>query len=265
MVIFVVDDEENAIELLVDAIKEYQADAEVYTYDNAMDALDDVKDRAPDVVFSDIHMPMMTGLEFAMRLKTYNSKMNIIFVTGYSEYIGEAIKLHASGYITKPVTSSKIADELNNLLYPIDVTQSGVFCRTFGNFDLYVNGAVFKFKREKAKELFALLVDRAGEALTNEMIANYMFEEEPYDSKIKNQITTIAADLRKSLNEAGLDYLLIKRWGVLQLDKKKLGCDAYDYWDGQPYAINMFKGEYMENYSWAEESKAKFYWDSMKE
>lgn len=265
MVIFIVDDEESAIELLEDAVHTASPNSRVYTFSNAMEALEEVKDKSPDVVFSDIHMPEMTGLEFAMRLKTFNSRINIIFVTGYSEYIGEAIKLHASGYITKPVTTSKVEEELNNLLFPIDFTQSGVYCHTFGNFDLLLDGVAFKFKREKAKELFALLVDRAGEALSNEMIATYLYPEELYDTKIKNQITTIAADMRKSLNEAGLDYLLIKRWGVLQLDKKKLGCDAFDYWDGQPYAINLFKGEYMENYSWAEDSKAKFYWDSMKD
>lgn len=46
----------------------------------------------------------------AKRLKEINPKMNIIFVTGFSEYAGDAMKMHASGYIMKPVTKENLCD-----------------------------------------------------------------------------------------------------------------------------------------------------------
>ncbi len=264
MVVFAIDDERLARELLVEAIKDNLEEAEIYDYADAEAALADVDSKKPNIIFTDINMPMMNGLEFVRRLKTINNKVNIIFVTGYSEYTRDAISLHASGYVTKPVTSQKVKDELDNLLYPVERPKKGLYVHTFGNFDLMMNGEAVKFRREKCKELMALLIDRAGESLNNEQIASYLYPENAYDAKTKNQVTTVAADLRKTIEELGVDRILIKKWGQMQLDPSQIMCDAYDYWAGEPYAINLFKGEYLENYSWGEESKAKFYWDNNK-
>lgn len=264
MIVYVVDDEKLARELLLDAIKECISDAEIHEFGDAMSAIEFSEKTRPDIVFTDINMPEINGLDFAKRLKSVNSKVNIVFVTGYSQYAMEAVNLHASGYVTKPITAKKVQEELNNLLYPVDRPKSGVYVHTFGNFDLLVDGEAVKFRREKSKELLALLIDRGRESLSNERIATYLYPESEYDSKAKNQITTIIADLRKTLEEVNAENILIKKWGQLQLNPDNVRCDAYDYWAGEPYAINLFKGEYMENYSWSEDSKAKFYWNAMK-
>lgn len=78
-----------------------------------------------DVAFLDIQMRSMTGLELAKQLKERQPNVNIIFVTGFSEYTGEAIQLHASGYIEKPVTEEKIRRELDNLRHPV---RWGLYC-----------------------------------------------------------------------------------------------------------------------------------------
>ncbi|MCQ2517092.1 MAG: response regulator [Saccharofermentans sp.] len=265
MNIFVIDDEEMAVELLVDAINEVCDDAEITTFYSAAEALDKLNEVKPDVIFTDISMPEMTGLEFAKRVKSYSFKTNIIFATGYSQYTRDAITLHASGYVTKPVTPDKVRQELDNLLYPVDVSKSGVYIHTFGNFELLKNGTPVHFNRDKSKELFALIVDRQGEEITNDQAATYLFPEEAYSSNIKNQVTTIASDLFKTLKKEQLTDIVTKGWGTFRLNVDKVKCDAYDFTDGQPYAINLFHGEYMENYSWSEVSKAKFYWDKQGE
>ena len=77
--------------------------------------IDEAAKNGCDVAFPDIHMRGMNGVEVAKELKKINPKMNIIFVTGFSEYTGDAMRLHASGYIMKPVTKEKVEAELSDL------------------------------------------------------------------------------------------------------------------------------------------------------
>ena len=79
----------------------------------------DAKENGCDVAFLDIHMRGMTGVQVAKKLKEINPKLNIIFVTGFSEYKGEAMDMKASGYIMKPVTKEEVAQELEELRFPI--------------------------------------------------------------------------------------------------------------------------------------------------
>lgn len=261
MRIIIIDDERDALELLQDAIEKACASAEIRAFEDANEAIESAKEECPDVVFSDIEMYGMNGIVMAKKLKSISPRINIIFVTGYSSYTRDAIRLHASGYITKPVTVKKVREELDNLLYPVSENERGIYAHTFGYFELFNNGKKVKFVREKSKELMALLIDRKGEAITNERIASYLFAEAGYDSRIKNQITTIVADLRKSLKDAGIENVVEREWGHIAVNTDLINCDAYDYQNGMPYAINSFTGEYLEDYSWAEESKARFYWN----
>ena len=86
----------------------------------------------------------MNGIEFAKNLKVQNPKLNIIFATGYDEYTKDAFSLHASGYIMKPVTAEKIAEEIEDLRHPMEEkkqqsTAPVLKVQTFGNFEVYVN------------------------------------------------------------------------------------------------------------------------------
>ena len=65
------------------------------------------------------------GIVLAKKLKEIYPKINIVFVTGYSQYANEAFALHASGYVYKPVTADKIINEMENLRNPIKWKNSG--------------------------------------------------------------------------------------------------------------------------------------------
>lgn len=60
-------------------------------------------------------MPEMTGIELAKELQKRNPTINIIFITGYKEYMGDAFGLYASGYLLKPVKEAAIREALNHL------------------------------------------------------------------------------------------------------------------------------------------------------
>lgn len=261
MKIFALDDEEKALELLMDSIKEASPDSDLEGFRTAEELLEKAKNNPPDVAFLDIQIAGdKTGLDIALMLKEIKKNINIIFCTGYSEHMATAFGMHASGYITKPVTRKKVENELENLRNPVDISQTEVYIKTFGHFEVFINGKPLTFKRQKSKELLALLVDREGVSLSTEQVAVYLYEDKNYDMKLRNQINTYISDLKKDLQSVGVGDLLIKSWGHIGVDKTKFTCDAYEFWKGEPYAINQYAGEYMINYSWAEESAARFYW-----
>ena len=86
--------------------------------------------------------------------------------TTYNEYVGEAMQLHASGYIERPVTAERVRQELDDLRHPVISQQSDALLRVacFGSFEVYTqNGAALHF--ERAKKCFAYLISRRGAKL----------------------------------------------------------------------------------------------------
>lgn len=133
-----------------------------------------------------------------------------------------------------------------------------IYIQTFGNFEVFVDGRPLHFQREKAKELFAYLVDRHGSSVTTQQIAVVLWENEEYDSRLKNKVTRTVSSLKKTFKDAGIGDILIKSWNHLAVDVNKIRCDAYDYERQVPMAVNSFRGEYMANYSWAEFTTGKY-------
>ena len=138
MRILCLDDEELALQMLELSIKKAKPDADVTAFDDQDELIMDAEKNGCDIAFLDIHMRGMNGVEVAKKLKEINPKMNIIFVTGFSEYAGDAMNMHASGYIMKPVSKAKVEKELADLRFPI-VPKSDALLRVqcFGNFDVF--------------------------------------------------------------------------------------------------------------------------------
>ena len=205
MKILCVDDEPLMLQMLEMAIKEAQPDADVLAFDDQDELLEDAKSGGCDIAFLDIHMRGMNGVELAKELKAVNPKMNIIFVTGFSEYTGDAMRLRASGYIMKPVTAEAVKEELSELRFPIVPKENALLrVQCFGNFDVFTpDGKPVHFERSKAKEIFAYLVHRHGSSCTTREIAAALFEDEPYDKKQQSYLQTLMHALTKSLKTVG--------------------------------------------------------------
>ena len=249
-----VDDEPLMLKMLEMAIKEAKPDADVTAYRFQDELLEDAKKNGCDIAFLDIHMRGMNGVELAKELKAVNPKMNIIFVTGFSEYAGDAMNLHASGYIMKPVTKEKIAAELADLRFPI-VPKNDALLRVqcFGNFDVFLpSGEHVRFERSKAKEIFAYLVHRCGSSCTIKEIAAALFEDEPYDKKQQNYMQQLTYALMKSLRAVGAEEAVVKEFNALAVKPELLDCDYYRFKELDAGAVNAYQNEYMSQYYWAD-------------
>ena len=200
MNILAVDDEYYALELMKSALKEVAGGATVYPCRDVHSALQTAQAQKIDVAFLDIHMPEKNGVELARELKMLHPKINIVFATGFSEHMKEGIDLRMSGYIMKPVTPEAIKTELENLRNPIEWSdERRIRILTFGNFDVFVDGAPLKFERKQAKEILAYLVDKRGTSATYPELAAMLWEDEEYDRTKQKNLQVYIASLVKSL------------------------------------------------------------------
>lgn len=245
-VILVEDEQLQLLRLEKEAKKVLPADAEIFSYENPLQALKDNKNEKVDIAFLDIEMPGMNGIQLAKELKKIYPLTNIIFVTAYENYALDAYKLHASGYLSKPVKAERIKEEIELLRHPIELKGNNkIQVKCFGNFEVFADGQPLKFQRSKSKELFAYLVDREGSAATiNEL--NAVLWEEDHKSYLRNLI----ADIQQTLKDVGASDVFIKRHNECCINPALIDCDAYDYKKNIPEAVRAYRGEYMIQYSW---------------
>ena len=125
----IIDDEEHAIELLKDYISELPSLSLYKTYNNPILALDDIKaDDDIDIIWLDIDMPGISGLELAKSLRHKTKKL--IFTTAHTQYAVEAFEVKADNYLLKPIKLSRfvsLVSELTETLAQPEVVKSNFF------------------------------------------------------------------------------------------------------------------------------------------
>lgn len=250
MNVIVVDDEPLALASLLKKLKEVLPEEAVRGFTEPTQALAAMRGEPADVAFLDIQMAGMDGLELALCFKTVHPALNVIFVTAYSEYALQAIKMRASGYILKPATARAIREELDNLRVFMPAMQR-VVVRTFGNFEVFVDGKPLHFARSKSKELFALLVDRRGAGETASAACALLWPNTPYDFSRQRQFQTVVSEMTRAFAAENAERVILRRRNFLAVDTSMLDCDLYRMLHGDVKAINTFRGEYMRQYAWA--------------
>ena len=247
MIAIAVDDEPLMLGALTKAIKASADITSVASFTSCEDALDFVQSNPADIAFLDIQMRGMGGLSLAKKILGFCPDCKIVFCTGYEEYAIPAFKLHASGYLMKPISAKDVQAEIDNIK-GIRQGQKPLAVTCFGNFEVYAKGEKLTFKRSKTKELLAFLVDRNGAGVTVAEIGVALWENDE-EQKNQNYIHQLFRDLRQSLEAVGVEEIFERNQYFYSIDPEKLDCDYYAYLKtGKP----EFRGEYMTQYSWAE-------------
>lgn len=127
-----------------------------------------------------------------------------------------------------------------------------IVIRTFGYFDIFVDGETIPFSCKKAKELLALLVDRRGGFVTTGDAISYLWEDECTEKRIKDKFRKVVKELRRTLNAYGIERVLHRVNQESRIRTEHVECDLYDYLEDEEKHKKLFKGVYMTNYSWAE-------------
>ena len=265
MLIFVIDDEKPLLHDAQVAIEAAAPGAELRLFDRSTDALAAIADEGcvPDIVFTDIEMPGVSGLELAVKLKTLSPETRIVFVTGYSHYAVEAFQLRVQGYVMKPLTPEQVRVELSLLPAAPEPQPEKLRVQCFGSFEVFWQGEPLKFGRRQTKELLAYLIDRRGALCTAEEIIAALWGENGDLRNDKHRIRNFVGDLKATLKNIGMEDALIRQGSRIAIRPERFDCDYYRMLAGDASAVNTFQGEYMSNYSWAELTAGKLYFEQI--
>ncbi len=112
--VLIAEDEAPMRERLVEQLRDVWPQAGIVAVcENGLDAWDAFVEHAPDVVFLDIRMPGMSGLDLAARMSTFGaegrSPVRIVFVTAYDQYAVDAFDHGAVDYLLKPIERERLA------------------------------------------------------------------------------------------------------------------------------------------------------------
>ncbi|MEG1968366.1 MAG: response regulator, partial [Clostridia bacterium] len=233
MNIIAADDERIALQLLISSIHEAVPEAQVHGFGSGEEALAFGSENPCEVAFLDISMSDVDGITLAKHLKQVNPMVNIIFVTAYKKYALEALSLHSSGYVMKPVTREKIEHELEHLRHPVSMqTKHKVWIQCFGNFEVFADGEPIKFTYSKTKELLAFLVDRKGVYCSNGEIIAALWEDDGDSVKKSSYLRDLKADLLAAFTALGVEEAICKQRGMMAVSVERLACDYYNWMQG---------------------------------
>ncbi len=254
MKIIAVDDEALQLETIVEYVSELYPDAQISGFTKVSDVLKHMEMGTADVAILDISMPgNINGISLGESLRQKNPRIKLLYCTGFSDYAMDAFQIHANGYLRKPIQKDALQRELRYILQMPVYDETRPYIHTFGNFDIYVGNRPVAFRRKKSKEVLAYLVDREGSWVTNRELVVILWDESGSDSALSKYITLLVNEMLADLAIAGISHIVERQRGKVRLRKDAVGCDYYEYLNGDPQAKERFRFEYMSQYSWGEE------------
>ncbi|MCD9021278.1 response regulator [Cohnella silvisoli] len=203
----------------------------VGTFSWAREALEQITRLKPDVVFLDIDMPEISGLEAAEQLQIIDATIDIVFVTAYEEYAIKAFDHAALDYVLKPIHSERLSRTVRRLqqhkphlakqtIKPVIAT-----VRCFSRLQIeYGKSEPFSWRTVRSQELFAYMVYKRNQPVRKDILLELFWPDTDY-KKAFTQLYTTIYQIRKSLEMAELNIRLTNSGTDYYLD---LGNNHYD-------------------------------------
>ncbi len=180
---------------------------EAHGFARPEEALSYTEGHPVDLAVLETVLPGMSGPELARRILRRQPDCALLFLTNDPGHALEAFDVHASGYLLKPAPPDRFAAEAALALSRSRPDRPPLFpvrVQTFGQFGVFAAGQAVVFRRAKAKELLAFLVDRRGGSVTRAEAFAVLWEEVPYDRGVQKQLGVVIRTLRQSLAAYGI-------------------------------------------------------------
>lgn len=263
----IVDDEPIAIRLLQKQCLAIPDFSVVATTTNADEVEALVAEHRPSIVFLDIELGNVSGLDIAEYLMQHYPQSKIIFTTAYSEYAVQAFELNAVDYLLKPVLTSRLLKMMARLKPAAVIATTAepratpITIEAFHNAQVLANGEDLNVRTEKVEELLLYLWHSKYEPVTRHLIVEDLWGDLPEEKAVSLMHSTFY-QLRKTLQGLGYAkpitfknkkyHLHVSSTSdvetILPLLKKKELHDA-----DVRTILTHYKGDYfaVQNYPWA--------------
>ncbi|MFD1138004.1 response regulator [Paenibacillus urinalis] len=237
----IVDDEELSINRLKRLLIDNEEIEISRTYLNSKDALQYIEANHVDIVFLDISMPELNGMELSKYLKHHHESIEVIFVTGYDDYAVQAFEINALDYLLKPVTAQRVEVTLNKIrrtistkvrekTLPAESSELFLKVEMFDGFKVYQSSHQkewVKMRSPKTEELFAFLLHKR--TVSREEIIDTLWKNFEPEKAWKNLNSTLYY-IRQAINGCyqGASVIQATR-NEIRIDERYLSCDIYEF------------------------------------
>lgn len=236
---FIIDDEYLMIQEMKFQLSDYPNLEITGTYSSASHVLEDAQGKKPDVIFMDIDMPGISGLELALKLAKQNSNIAIVFVTAYSEYALDAYKAYPIDYLLKPIEQERLFKTLDHIakiknLQNKDIPQEEIKIKCFGRFEFVIPRDKSQYddllcmNNQKEKMLWAYLIFCFDKSVSRTELTNLLFDGVE-NSKTINYLHVMIHSIRKQLDVSGINCTLHYSGGNYMLKIAPGICDYVDF------------------------------------
>lgn len=211
------EDEEGIRKNIADSLSYYVK--EVYQASNGNEAFEIYKEKKPDIILSDIHMPILNGIEFVKRVRAIDKNTPIAMITAHTDkkYLLDAVELHMEKYIVKPIDIDELMDTLEQCVKVINIHNKTVlhvdedYTYDYDNKQLsYQKQIVILNKKEI--EFLELLISYQDRVVTYTELQEYVWCD---DVMTDSALRSLVRNLRKKLptnivsNLSGVGYRLV--------------------------------------------------------
>ena len=215
------------------------------------EAISFVKKNAVELAILDIRMPVMNGIELAVKLREIRPNLLIVFISAYDEYVRDSNMIGGDYYIVKPYKRETIEIMVQKMQTLSQALHTQIKIQMFGRFNVLKNGVPIPL-RGKAKEILALVASRCGKEISNEEIYSIIWEErECTNVKMKVYYNALKR-LRQTLEEENLEGLLLSTPHGQMINVPMVECDYYTWENAEQHEKVKFDGEFLSEYSWGE-------------
>lgn len=210
--VILVDDEALSIKRLKSLLVkcEIQPLYIVGEFTNPLEALSNIAELQPDIVFLDIKMPALNGLELAEKIQAIKPEVEIVFLTAYDRYAIDAFNVHAIDYMLKPVRKERLHKTMARLQLIYSNRRvsknNSTLLQLFGGLKVVLaNGQVqpMKWRTAKAKEVFIYMLLNQQKTILRDTLLE-MFWEGIDMNKAVNQLYTTISTIRQTLKKYNL-------------------------------------------------------------
>lgn len=272
-----VDDEYYALQGLKMELEDIGGIEVAGMYEDGPRALERINAVNPDIVFLDIEMPGMDGLELFQKILETNKNSQIVFVTAYTHYAVQAFELNALDYIVKPVQKARLIKTLERIKPGIKNGLSGkkTTFNCFRHFSVMVEGQELnpRWRTKKAEELLAYLICEKGRFVSKEKIAEALWPELDGHKSVSNLYLAYYY-LKKQSEISGIVFPIESERGKMRIRLEDADCDILNFdhfieacrdMNDQSIAMaekaeEIYRGTLLEDsyYTWAVELQQKY-------
>ena len=201
--VMLVEDEHHLLNYMKNMLIELEEFEVVGAYDSPEEALLKFPVLLPEVVFLDIEMPILNGIEVARRMLLIKNDIKIIFTTAYSNYSLDAFEVEAIDYLLKPIGMEDINRVIKRLSkyqthakeYPVKKVSdtSSLPVRCFGRYEVRnKEGQIVKWPTKKTEEVFAYLLTHQQTHISKWSLVDMIWPDMEEDRGLNNLYNTIS-------------------------------------------------------------------------